>query len=83
MASGGQEDNDFAKQMKNLLNSKFIQNSFGDQNKDQFHTGPYRPYGVTEVSPRLSTVGTWTSKVAVLLEFNFKVVKCGTEKRNI
>ena len=37
MASGGREDpNDFAKQMKNLLNSKFTQNTFEDQNKEQF-----------------------------------------------
>ena len=28
--------NDFAKQMKNLLNSKFTQNTFEDQNKEQF-----------------------------------------------
>ena len=37
MVSGGQEDpNDFAKQMKNLLNSKFTQNTFEDQNKGKF-----------------------------------------------
>ena len=37
MVSGGQEyPYDFAKQMKNLLNSKFTQNTFEDQNKEQF-----------------------------------------------
>jgi len=37
MASGGHEDpNDFAKQMKNLMNSKFTQNTFENQNKAQF-----------------------------------------------
>ena len=38
MASGGREDNDFAKQMKNLLNSKFTQNTFEDQNKEPFQS---------------------------------------------
>ena len=38
MVSGGQEyPYDFAKQMKNLLNSKFTQNTFEDQNKEQFN----------------------------------------------
>ena len=37
MVSGGQEyPYDFAKQMKNLLNSKFTQNTSEDQNKEQF-----------------------------------------------
>ena len=62
MASGGREDpSDFAKQMKNLLNSKFTQNTFEDQNKEQFNRdlGQGRILGlVWDSDPCLTKSGT-------------------------
>ena len=84
MASGGREDNDFAKQMKNLLNSKFTQNSFEEQNKDQFHTGSYRPYGVTsewEDGHKVDVHGCWVTVIYfwVCQTWNWKKEHLGLE----
>ena len=69
MASGGREDpSDFAKQMKNLLNSKFTQNTFEDQNKEQFTRGSGQ-------GPGRILGWDWDRDPCL--------TKSGTEKRNI